>query len=119
MSRTLSKLVDIIIINKQSKHLDTSDLQFGFKQNSSTVQCSFVVKESIDYYCLSEGNVYATVLDASKAFDRLNFDNLFESKVVSKVYMSDNSKVTVIPLYQSTILNVEYSGVARKNRPLM
>ena len=38
LSSILSKLIDIIIINKQSNHLDTSDLQFGFKQKSSTVQ---------------------------------------------------------------------------------
>ena len=78
LSSILSKLIDIIIIKKQSNHLDTSDLQFGFKEKSSTVQCSFVAKEVINYYCRNEGNVYATFLDASKAFDRVKFDTLFE-----------------------------------------
>ena len=46
LSSIRSKLIDIIIIKKQSNHLNTSDLQFGFKQKSSTVQCSFVAKGS-------------------------------------------------------------------------
>ena len=78
LSTILSKLINIIIIKKKSNHLDTSDLQFGFKQKSSTVQCSFVAKEVINYYCRNDGNVHATFLDASKAFDRVNFDTLFE-----------------------------------------
>ena len=78
LSSMLSKLVDIIIIKKQSKHLNSSDLQFGFKEKSSTIQCSFVAEEVINYYCENGGTVYATFLDASKAFDRVMFDTLFE-----------------------------------------
>ena len=48
LSSISSKLVDIIIIKKQSKHLNSSHLQFGFKEKSSTIQCSFVAEEVIN-----------------------------------------------------------------------
>jgi len=78
LSSILSKLVDIILISKYRVHLESSDLQFGFKQKSSTVQCSFLTQEIINYYCNNDGNLYSTFLDASKAFDRVRFDCLFE-----------------------------------------
>ena len=67
LSSMLSKLVDIIIINKQSKHLNSSDLQFGFKEKSSTTQCSFVAEEVINYYCENGGPVYATFFGCIKS----------------------------------------------------
>ena len=60
LSSILSKLVDIIILQSQTKELQSSDLQYGYKQKSSTVQCSFVVNEVINYYCMNDSNVYAT-----------------------------------------------------------
>ena len=47
LSSMLSKLVNIIIIKKQSKHLNSSDLQFGFKENSSTTIHLWLKKSSI------------------------------------------------------------------------
>ena len=85
LSSILSKLVDIIILQSQTKELQSSDLQFGYKQKSSTVQCSFVVNEVINYYCMNGSNVYATFLDASKAFDRVKFDCLFELLLDKKI----------------------------------
>ena len=45
----LSKLLDIIILNRQKDVLNTSDLQFGFKSKSSTTMCTFMVLETIEY----------------------------------------------------------------------
>ena len=78
LSSIIAKLLDIIILQKNCKNLKSSDLQFGFKEKSSTVQCSFVVDEVVNYYTRNNGNVYALYLDASKAFDRVRFDHLFE-----------------------------------------
>ena len=79
----ISKLFEAIILNKQSKVLQTSELQFGFKEQSSPVVCSFVVQEVINYYTKNKGDVYTVLLDASKAFDRVNFIKLFE-KLIEK-----------------------------------
>ena len=52
-------------------------MQFGFKDNHSTIMCSLVYKETINYY-LNHGNtVYSCLLDASKAFDMVHFGRLF------------------------------------------
>ena len=78
LSSILSKLLDKVIIQSHKVHLGSSDLQFGYKEKSSTSQCTFVVEEIIHYYRSNESNVFATFLDASKAFDRVRFDKLFE-----------------------------------------
>ena len=75
---SIAKVLDIIIINTYSDLLTTSDLQFGFKDKSSTNSCSLMVKETIQYYLENNSCVNAAVLDASKAFDRINFTKLFD-----------------------------------------
>ena len=77
-SSIIAKLIDLLIIQSHEKNLVTSDMQFGFKQKSSTVQCTFVVNEIVNYYVSNDSNVYATFLDASKAFDRVQYECLFE-----------------------------------------
>ena len=74
----LSKLLETIILNKQTDALKTSELQFGFKEKSSTTMCTFMVLETIEYYKSKGGNVHVMLLDASKAFDRVNYIKLFD-----------------------------------------
>ena len=73
----LSKLFDKVIMKKQENVLLTSNLQFGFKPNCSTMQCTFVAQECIQYYTNNGSDVFACLLDASKAFDRINYTKLF------------------------------------------
>ena len=40
MSSIFSKILDKIIINKQSTQSKTSDYQFGFKKQPSTIMCT-------------------------------------------------------------------------------
>ena len=74
MGNVIGKLLDIIILQKYHCVLDSCELQFGFKDNSSTNMCTYMVKETVQYYS-SNGNkqVYGAVLDATKAFDRVNY----------------------------------------------
>ena len=50
ISSLLSKLLDHIIIDHQVHSLGTSYYQFGFKSHSSTVVCTTMVNETIQYY---------------------------------------------------------------------
>jgi len=78
ISSLLSKILDYIIIEYQSKYLNTSDYQYGFKQKSSTVLCTTMVNETIQYYSVNGAKpVYLLLLDASKAFDKVSFCMLF------------------------------------------
>ena len=79
----LSKLLEIVILNRQTDAFETSDLQFGFKSNSSTTMCTFMVLETISYYRSRGSNVHMLLLDASKAFDRVNYIKLF-NKLIEK-----------------------------------
>ena len=73
----ITKIVDYVLLCKHSDIFQTSDLQFAFKENHSTTMCTSVITEVISYYNARDSNVYACLLDASKAFDRLNHGKLF------------------------------------------
>ena len=73
----LSKLIDVIIIQRYNDVLITSDMQYAFKDNHSTVLCSLTLKEVITYYLNNRSEVYTCFVDASKAFDKVRHDKLF------------------------------------------
>lgn len=55
-----------------------SEMQFGFKSKHSTSQCTFVMTEVIHYYNSTGTDVYSVLLDASQAFDRVQYVKLFK-----------------------------------------
>ena len=77
----ITKIIDYVFffffLQKHSDILNMSDLKFAFKEEHSTSMCTSVIKEVISYYNSRGSNVYACLLDASKAFDRLNHGKLF------------------------------------------
>ena len=81
----VAKLFDVVILSKEQNALATSHLQFGFKQTMSTNHCTYVMMETISYYNANDSNVYALMLDASKAFDRVNYCKLFRVLLKRKV----------------------------------
>ena len=78
LSSILGKVLDHAILKTYNSTFVTNDLQFGFKENHSTTQCSFVLREVIQHYVSKGSQCYVTFLDASKAFDRVDFIKLFE-----------------------------------------
>ena len=78
-----SKLSDLVMIKQQAHVFDTSDLQFAFKQGMSTTMCTYLANEALSYYVNNDTTVYTLLLDASKAFDRVNYCMLF-NKLIDK-----------------------------------
>jgi hypothetical protein len=78
LCNALSKVIDIILLHKYAGIFNTSDMQYSFKRQHSTVMCSLVLKEVINYYLNNNSEVYGCFIDASKAFDRVRHDKLFE-----------------------------------------
>ena len=78
-----SKILEHTLHALFSDCLKTSNLQFGFKKNSSTSSAIFTLKETINYYSEHGSSVYCSFLDASKAFDRLVHSGLF-LKLISR-----------------------------------
>ena len=73
----VAKLFDITILNSNKRVLKCSDYQYGFRKAHSTVQCTFVLNETIQYYLNGGSTVHVMLLDATKAFDRVEFVKLF------------------------------------------
>ena len=72
ISSILSKILDYGIIDQKADYLGTSDYQFGFKSYSSTMLCSTMLIETIQYYDENRRQpLYVLFLDASKVFDRV------------------------------------------------
>ena len=75
---SMGKIVDMLISDRYSNQLMTSNAQFAFKKCHSTSMCTALVKEVVSYYNGRNTNVYACLLDATKAFDCARYDKLFE-----------------------------------------
>ena len=74
LSSIIGKVLDLIVLDRYSEMLITSDQQFGFKARRSTNMYSTVLKVSISYYINNHSTVSCTMLDATKAFDRVEFE---------------------------------------------
>ena len=85
LSSMFGKILDLIVLARYSDFLVTSDLQFGFKEKCSTGMCSAVLKECISYYITNNSTVYCTMLDATKAFDRVEYCKLFRQLMSRKI----------------------------------
>ena len=90
------KLLDHMIFSREKNTLVTSDLQFGFKPKLSASLATAAVTETVDYYLDRGGSVYALALDASKAFDRVEYITLFH-------HLIDRN---VNPFYVRILLNM-------------
>ena len=100
---TLSKLFDIIILEKCKELMKTSNLQFGFKEDSSTTACTFAVQEIISYYNGHRTNVFCSLLDCSKGFDRIEYMycTLFKKLIKRNIIMSGCHKNFIVHVSES------------------
>ena len=103
-SSILGKLLDWVILLSCDKALCSNDSRFGFKSKHSTSQCTFVVKETVQYYLHGGSIVHGMLLEASKAFDRVHFIKLFRlllsrglcpaiCRLIATLYTSQISRV--------------------------
>ena len=72
-----------IILLKCEEYFFTSDNQFRFKACHSTKLCVYSLLEFIDFYKKRNSTVFVNFLNASKAFDQVNYWLLF-TKLIDK-----------------------------------
>ena len=107
LSSILGKLFDWVLYLSNSVIFESSNYQYGFKPGHSTVQCSFVVNETIQYYINNGSNVYSMLLDASRAFDRVHYIKLFKL-LMSKGICPVIARFLCI-MYSNQIIKVKWS----------
>ena len=116
ISSILGKLFDSIIIKDQHLSLITDDLQFGFKENSSTITCTQLLVETIEYYNINNTDCYMLLLDASKAFDRIEYVRLF--KLLRERNMCPIVLRLIIAMYISQMMQVRWGEILSKQFPV-
>ena len=78
LSTIFNKLFEYIILEKIKSSISSENCQFGFKDKHSTSLCSALLNQTIQYYINGGSNVFVLFLDASKAFDRVKHNVLFD-----------------------------------------
>ena len=104
-----TKLLEYIILIKCPNIAESHPLQYGFKENSSTLHAEFLVSETIRYYNRNNSPIYVCSLDAEKAFDSCNWDILFEKLHYEKALPLPVTKV-IKALYENSKAKVIYNG---------
>ena len=73
----LLKLLDLVILLLEGDKLECDPLQFGFQARSGTVMCTWTASAVIDFFNKKGSVVYGCAMDLSKAFDMVDWKELF------------------------------------------
>ena len=98
LANVVSKVLEIVILNRVKNLLSSTCNQFGFKASVGSEYPIYLTKEIIVRYHSLNGSIFICFLDASKAFDRINHPLLF-SKLLKQG----------LPVYIVRILNYWYA----------
>jgi hypothetical protein len=108
ISPLISKLFEYSILNKFDSLLLSSELQFGFKRNSSCSHAIFLLRQVTEYFLNHGSNVFMGALDASKAFDRVNHVKLFN--ILLDRGLSGRLITVIYDWYGKTFASVKWNG---------
>ena len=108
LSSLLSKVFGYCIIYNHASVFESDELQFAYKKNCSTVQCVSMVTEVINYYVNNGSTVYMSMLDVSKAFDRVNLLILFR-KLYDRGLCPSYLRFLMI-LYREQTMRIRWNG---------
>jgi len=82
-----STILEHALLNRLHEYLITSDHQFGFKRRHSTLMPILILKKLLKFYCNHGSTMFVCFLDASKAFDRVDYSVLFR-KLVDRKFLA-------------------------------
>ena len=101
LSSVLGKILDNIIVCTQEESLVTSNQQFGYRANLSTIMCSSLVIETIHYFESKCSPTCVLFIDASKAFDRVRHIDLFTqaARILTKTPRCDHISEVLVSLH--------------------
>ena len=81
LASCFSKILKMCIFNRIGDFIKTEPNQFGYKAELGTDSCIYTLKEVILNNKKNDTNTFLAFLDATKAFDKINHDVLFEKLI--------------------------------------
>ena len=106
----MGKLFDSIVLEEQQDFcLFTDLLQFGLKK-ASTVVCASLLKETIKYYNENNTDCYSLLLNASKAFDLVDYMKLFNTLLVRDRKMCTLVLRLLMNIYLNQQIHVKWNS---------
>ena len=81
VSSIISKLFEFVLVNRIVPHLNLSSNQFGYCEGVGLDTCVYIVKEHLLRLDKLGSNPLVCFIDASQAFDRVNYNILFRKLI--------------------------------------
>ena len=107
-SGMMIKIFEYCLLDKITANISLNRRQFGFRKNTGCLQAIAVVKETIYKYNSEGSNVHCATLDLSKAFDKVNWKQLFNKLVSTSL---DRKIVDIIRvMYDQTYVHTIFNG---------
>ena len=78
LSTIYSKILEIIMLNRITCFIESSENQFAYKQGHGTEMATYALKNTVLAYTERNTPIYACFLDMSKAFDKISHHILFK-----------------------------------------
>ena len=116
LSSLILKVFDWVVLLLHKDCLNIDELQFGFQQDTSTNMCTWLAIETIEYYLRNGSEVFACVMDMTKAFDKVQHSKLFlklAEKGISPIFIR-----LLLEMYENQQANVRWNGVISKSFPI-
>ena len=102
------KLLDLVILLLEGDKLGCDPMQFGFQSKSSTTMCTWAVNSVIDHFLSNGRAVYGCAMDLSKAFDLVEWTELFTTlklRGVEPVFLR-----VLLHVYKAQECDVKWGG---------
>ena len=80
----LLKLFEYVLLEVWGDCLQSDSLQFGFKANTGTDQCTWLLHSVAEHYYLNGSPTVSCLLDVKKGFPSVKFANLFKICLIDK-----------------------------------
>ena len=104
----------VLLLHKDGLNID--EMQFGFQQDTSTNMCTWLAVETIEYFLRNGSDVFACLMDMTKAFDKVQ-----HSKLLWKLVEEGIPPIFIrllLEMYEKQQADVRWNGVLSNPFPV-